>query len=438
MDQIIRPAARLAGEASVPGDKSISHRSVMFGALAEGTTHVRGFLPGADCLSTVAFFRQLCVEIEQVTPEELLVHGVGLNGLKEPADVLDVGNSGTTMRLMLGILAGQPFHAALTGDASIRRRPMGRVAVPLRQMGAQIDGREEGKFAPLSVRGQKLQAMRYDSPVASAQVKSAVLLAGLFAEGKTGVREPEPSRDHTERMLQAFGVPVTEEDGYVTVAGGSRLKAAEIDVPGDISSAAFLIVAAAILPGSDVVIRGVGINPTRTGLLDVLSAMGADIEPFNVRTSGGEPIADLRVRGSQLRGTHVGGALIPRLIDEVPVLAVAATQAEGVTEIRDAEELKVKESNRIATTARELRKFGAIVEEPDYHARLLAFVRAWRIDRTTPPMLRDNVAASPAFAILEKTFGSMDGAMNYFCTLPTSVAGAAHHLRTVHAFMPRD
>ncbi|MGZ6505312.1 MAG: 3-phosphoshikimate 1-carboxyvinyltransferase, partial [Tumebacillaceae bacterium] len=275
----------------------------------------------------------------------------------------DVGNSGTTARLMLGILAGQPFHATITGDSSIRRRPMARVSVPLRQMGAKIDGREEGRLAPLAVRGQRLQAMHYDMPVASAQVKSAVLLAGLFADGNTSVRESEVTRDHTERMLRAFGVDVQTEDNVVTVPGGSVLRATDIDVPGDISSAAFLLVAATILPGSDVTIRNVGVNPTRTGILDVLREMGADIEELNVRESGGEPIADLRVRGGQLRGTVVSGAIIPRLIDEVPVLAVAATQAEGVTEIRDAAELKVKESNRIATTANELRKFGAVVEE---------------------------------------------------------------------------
>jgi 3-phosphoshikimate 1-carboxyvinyltransferase len=371
MEMVIKPAKRLRGEVSVPGDKSISHRSVMFGALADGKTHVRGFLPGADCLSTVDCFRKLGVTVEQLSPTELIVHGVGLDGLKEPQDVLDVGNSGTTMRLLLGILAGQPFHAVMTGDASIRRRPMGRVTVPLREMGARIDGREEGRLAPLSVRGGRLQALRYESPVASAQVKSAILLAGLFAEGETGVKEPELSRDHTERMLRAFGVEMRDVDGYVTVRGGSRLKACEIEVPGDISSAAFLLVAAAICPGSDVTIRGVGVNPTRTGILDVLTAMGASIERLNERESGGEPIADLRVQGGELRGTQVGGALIPRLIDEIPVLAVAATQAEGVTEIRDAEELKVKESNRIATTARELRKLGAEVEELEDGLRIV-------------------------------------------------------------------
>jgi 3-phosphoshikimate 1-carboxyvinyltransferase len=370
MDQVIQPAKRLAGDVIVPGDKSISHRSVMFGALAVGNTHVRGFLPGADCLSTVDCFRKLGVQIDQLSDTELIVHGVGLGGLQEPSDVLDAGNSGTTTRLMLGILAGQPFHVTVTGDASIRKRPMGRVALPLRQMGAQIDGRENGKFAPLSVRGGQLKAIRYDSPVASAQVKSAVLLAGLFAEGESGVKEPELSRDHTERMLQAFGVQVGERDGYITVQGGSRLTGTVIDVPGDISSAAFLMVAAAITPESDVTIRGVGINPTRTGILEVLREMGADIELLNERVSGGEPIADMRVRGSQLRSVHVGGAMIPRLIDEIPVLAVAASQAEGVTEIRDAEELKVKESNRIATTARELRKFGVIVEELDDGLRI--------------------------------------------------------------------
>lgn len=363
MEMRIEPATSLRGVTAVPGDKSISHRSVMFGALADGVTHVTGFLPGADCLSTVACFRQLGVTVEQLSATELKVHGVGLRGLQEPSDVLDVGNSGTTMRLMLGILAGQPFHATVTGDVSIRRRPMGRVSVPLRQMGAHIDGREEGRLAPLSVRGGGLRALRYDSPVASAQIKSAVLLAGLFADGETGVREPEPSRDHTERMLQAFGVAVEKKDGYLRVKSGSKLTATDIEVPGDISSAAFLMVAAAIRPGSDLTIRGVGVNPTRTGILDVLREMGANIELQNERESGGEPIADIRVQGGTLRAVTVGGATIPRLIDEIPVLAVAATQAVGVTEIRDAKELKVKESDRIATTAAELRKFGAEVEE---------------------------------------------------------------------------
>ncbi|MCX7569393.1 3-phosphoshikimate 1-carboxyvinyltransferase [Tumebacillus sp. DT12] len=361
---MIQPARHLTGETTVPGDKSISHRAVMFGALAEGQTRITGFLPGADCLSTVQCMRQLGVTIDQLSPTELIVHGVGLHGLKEPEDVLDAGNSGTTTRLLLGILAGQPFHITLTGDASIRRRPMGRVTEPLREMGAVIDGRENGRLAPLSIRGSRLSALRYDSPVASAQVKSAVLLAGLSAEGGSAVREPKPSRDHTERMLLAFGVDVrTTDDGYITVPPGSTLRATDVDVPGDISSAAFLLAAAAILPGSDLIIRNVGINPTRTGILDALREMGAEIDLQNERTSGGEPVADLRVRGRELRGITIGGSLIPRLIDEIPVLAVVATQAAGVTEIRDAEELKVKESNRIATTAAELRKFGAVVEE---------------------------------------------------------------------------
>ena len=367
MNHIIHPARPLTGETTVPGDKSISHRAVMFGAIAEGQTRVRGFLPGADCLSTVQCMRQLGVSIDQLSPTELLVHGVGLHGLTEPDDVLDAGNSGTTTRLLLGILAGQPFHITLTGDASIRRRPMGRVTAPLREMGARIDGRQDGRLAPLSVRGGRLSPLRFDSPVASAQVKSAILLAGLYASEGSAVREPKPSRDHTERMLQAFGVDVqTDADGYITVPPGQTLHAADVDVPGDISSAAFLLAAAAIQPGSDLTIRNVGINPTRTGILDALQEMGAQIELLNERSSGGEPVADLRVRGRELSGITIGGALIPRLIDEIPVLAVVATQATGVTEIRDAEELKVKESNRIATTATELRKFGALVEElPD-------------------------------------------------------------------------
>lgn len=366
MDIEIQHAEKLIGSTTVPGDKSISHRAVMLGSLAEGVTEVTGFLPGADCLSTVRVFRQLGVPIEELAPTHLRIHGVGMEGLKEPEDVLDVGNSGTTMRLLLGILAGQPFHATLTGDASIRRRPMGRVTQPLRQMGAQIDGRKEGMFAPLAIRGGQLRGIHYTTPVASAQVKSCILLAGLYADGVTGVRESSLSRDYTERMLRAFSVPVFQEGDYICVRGGSRLKATAVQVPGDLSSAAFPLVAALLIPDSQITLQDVGINLTRTGLLDALVAMGADIRYEKEREYAGERVADIVVKGGRtLRAEEFGGSLIPRMIDEIPLLAVAATQAEGTTVIRDAAELRLKESDRLATITAELRKMGAKVKETE-------------------------------------------------------------------------
>lgn len=350
----------------VPGDKSISHRAVMFGAIAEGPTRIENFLPGDDCHHTIECFRRLGVEIEREGPTTLTVFGKGWQGLREPDQCLDVGNSGTTIRLMLGILAGSPFFSAIYGDASIARRPMDRVVIPLRRMGARIDGRADGRFTPLAVRGGDLKGIDYDSPVASAQVKSCILLAGLRAEGWTRVREPHPSRDHTERMLASFGAEISVEEGTVTVKGGQNLSSCPVRVPGDISSAAFLLAAALVIPGSRVTVRDVGLNPTRTGILDVFRAMGAEVNVTLTDQWCGEPVGDVTVSGGSLRGVEVGGKLIPRLIDEIPVLAVVATQAEGRTVIRDAAELKVKESNRIATVASELRKLGANVEEtPD-------------------------------------------------------------------------
>ncbi|AMA73562.1 MULTISPECIES: 3-phosphoshikimate 1-carboxyvinyltransferase [Aneurinibacillus] len=350
------------GEVTVPGDKSISHRAVMFSALAEGTTTIEGFLPGADCLSTISCFRKMGIDIEQ-EGEHVRITGKGWYGLTEPAEVLDVGNSGTTIRLMLGILATQPFHSVLVGDESIARRPMGRVTIPLRQMGADIAGRQNGGFTPLSIRGGNLKGIEYRSPVSSAQVKSAVLLAGLQAEGETVLYEPGLSRDHTERMLRSFGIEVQSFEGGVRVRGGQRLVSpGRIQVPGDISSAAFLLVAAAILPGSHLMIRNVGMNPTRTGIIDVLKEMGADLILYNVRETNGEPVADIEIKHAPLRGIEIGGAIIPRLIDEIPVISVLATQAEGVTVIRDAAELKVKETNRIDTVVAELGKLGADIE----------------------------------------------------------------------------
>jgi 3-phosphoshikimate 1-carboxyvinyltransferase len=349
----------------VPGDKSISHRGVMFGAIAQGTTRVKGFLPGADCLSTIACFRRLGVEIEREAPTTVLIKGKGWEGLREPAQWLDVGNSGTTIRLMLGILAGRPFFSAVAGDDSIARRPMGRVVQPLREMGAFIDGREGGSFTPLAVRGGHLKGIEHVSRVASAQVKSCLLLAGLQAEGTTVVREPAVSRDHTERMLQAFGVDLEAEPGRVAVKGGQSLTGQYVRVPGDVSSAAFIWSAALMVPGSRVTVRDVGLNPTRTGILDVFRMMGAEVVVEPKGEWCGEPVGDVTVSADGLRAVEVGGDLIPRLIDEIPVLAVVATQAEGTTIIKDAAELKVKETNRIATTTTELRKLGAQVEETD-------------------------------------------------------------------------
>lgn len=367
MDVLVKPARALRGVVRVPGDKSVSHRAVMLGALAEGDTRVENFLTGEDCLATVRCFRELGVEISGPDAQNsLVIRGRGPQGLKEPSDVLDAGNSGTTMRLLAGILAGLPFFSVLTGDSSLRRRPMGRVAAPLREMGAQIWGRQNGEFAPLAIRGGNLRGISYRLPVASAQVKSAILLAGLLAGGGTAVTEATASRDHTERLLRYFGARLEITGRTVSIKGGQRLAGRPLTVPGDISSAAFFLVAAACTPESEITVTGVGVNPTRTGILDVLWDMGADLHVFNEREEGGEPVADLRVRSAPLSGTVIAGDLVPRLIDEIPVLAVAAAAARGRTEIRDAAELRVKESDRLAVLAGELRKFGADVEElPD-------------------------------------------------------------------------
>jgi 3-phosphoshikimate 1-carboxyvinyltransferase len=355
----------LKGVISVPGDKSISHRAVILGSIAGGTTTVRGFLPAEDCLRTAAVFRMMGVAIEQ-RGDALRIEGRGLRGLAEPSDVLDLGNSGTGMRLLTGLMAGQSFFSVVTGDETLRRRPMRRVVDPLRQMGAVIAGRNGGEFAPLAVTGRPLKGIRYDLPVASAQVKSALLLAGLTAEGPTRLTEPSASRDHTERMLLAFGADLRVEGTTVTVHPAESLKSRDLEIPGDPSSAAFFVVAALIVPGSELTIRSVGVNPTRTGFIDVLHQMGADLRLENRREIGGEPAADLVVRSGPLKGVAVDPALVPRAIDEFPVLAVAAAFAEGETLIRGAEELRVKESDRIAVMAAELRKLGARVEElPD-------------------------------------------------------------------------
>jgi 3-phosphoshikimate 1-carboxyvinyltransferase len=355
----------LVGTIEVPGDKSISHRAVMFGALANGKTEVSNFLMGADCLSTVSCFQKMGVSIE-VGEGLVTIEGKGYDGLVEPSEILDVGNSGTTTRLILGILAGTPFHSCIIGDESIARRPMSRVTKPLKMMGAAIEGRENGQYTPIAIRGGNLQGINYQSPVASAQVKSAILLAGLQTnQEETTVTEPHKSRDHTERMLRAFGVEV-EEDAYsATIRGGQSLQATNIFVPGDISSAAFFLVAGAIVPNSEIVLKNVGINPTRTGILDVLKMMGASIEITPHNNQAFEPMADIVIKTSTLKGITIGGDFIPKLIDEIPVIALLATQAEGDTIIKDASELKVKETNRIDTVVGELSKIGATITATD-------------------------------------------------------------------------
>ena len=358
----------LRGTVGVPGDKSISHRALLFGAIAEGETRIQGLLPAEDPLSTAACLRAMGVEVSPIQAGgEVTVQGVGLDGFQEPAEVLDCGNSGTTMRLMLGLLAGRTDrHFVLSGDASLRGRPMRRVGAPLAQMGAVIHGRKQGNFAPLAVLGQPLRGTTIRTPVASAQVKSAILLAGLTASGPTTVIEPAQSRDHSERMLRAFGAQLdvggpglTE----VTLTPGSSLRGQTVVVPGDISSAAFWLVAAAITPGAELTVRNVGLNPSRTGILAVLEQMGAQITVLNPREVAGEPVGDLQVSHGPLQAFEIGGELIPRLVDEIPVLAVAACCAEGVSRIRDASELRVKETDRLAVMARQLGAMGARIEE---------------------------------------------------------------------------
>ena len=368
-DLVIKPSRGMRGEIALPGDKSLSHRAVMLSGIADGDTVINGFLTGEDTQNTAKAVQALGIAIEGLGTDRLIVHGRGLDGLSEPIGVLDLGNSGTGMRLIAGLLAGQDFFSILTGDQYLVKRPMGRIVEPLRKMGAIIDGRSNGKLAPLAIRGggNSITSIEYASPVASAQVKSALLLAGLYANGTTTVREPSKSRDHTERMFRFFGVDVKVEGTAVTLRGRQRLRApGPLDIPADISSAAFFLVAASIVPGSDLVVRNVGVNPTRTGIIDVLTEMGANITLTNEREQAGEPVADIRVRSAQLHAVRVQGSVVPRAIDEIPILCVAASYAEGKTVIQDAAELRVKESDRIATMAAELRKLGvAITELPD-------------------------------------------------------------------------
>ncbi|HWQ78372.1 MAG TPA: 3-phosphoshikimate 1-carboxyvinyltransferase [Anaerovoracaceae bacterium] len=355
----ITPSKGLRGDISTAPDKSISHRTVIMGSIAKGKTVVRNFLMGEDCLSTVDCFRKLGVPIE-ITGSQVIVSGGGMHGLKAPRELLYTGNSGTTTRLLCGLLAPQKFSCVLDGDASIRKRPMSRVIIPLRAMGAKISG-TDGDFTPITIEGAKLKGIEYELPVASAQLKSALILAGLYAEGKTTVIEPEPSRNHTELMINGFGGNISVEKNRITVSPAEELYGHEIMVPGDISSAAFFLVAALIVPGSEILIRNVGLNETRTGIIDVLKSMGASIQ-IERSGDGIEPAGDITVKYSPLHGTEIGGDLIPRLIDELPVIAVAAAFAEGRTVIRNAQELKVKESNRIDAMERELKRAGVDVQ----------------------------------------------------------------------------
>ncbi|MBC1887287.1 3-phosphoshikimate 1-carboxyvinyltransferase [Listeria booriae] len=361
--QLVTNKQGLNGTIRVPGDKSISHRSIMFGALANGTTTVSNFLKGEDCLSTIGVFRALGVRIEEF-PDKIVVHGTGWDGLKRPDETLDVGNSGTTIRLMLGILAGRPFDATLEGDASIAKRPMGRVMLPLREMGAIFEAKD-ANFAPVKVTGTKLQPMTYTLPVASAQVKSAIIFAALQADGETTIIEKEKTRDHTEQMIRQFGGAITTDGLTIRVNGGQEFQGQNVVVPGDISSAAFFIVAGLIIPNSKIRLENVGLNPTRTGIIDVVKEMGGKIMVEQTSKAGDEPAGTVIVETSDLKGIEIGGDIIPRLIDELPVIALLASQATGQTVIKDAEELKVKETNRIDAVVTELSKMGVALVGTD-------------------------------------------------------------------------
>lgn len=385
-DWIVGAGTPLTGRIRVPGDKSVSHRAIMLASLAEGVSRIDGFLEGEDTRATAAVFQRLGVTIEAPSPQSRIVHGVGLHGLRASADALDCGNAGTGMRLLAGVLAGQAFDSTLVGDDSLSKRPMRRVIDPLSRMGAAIDS-EDGGLPPLRIRGGRtLQGIDYTLPVASAQVKSALLLAGLYAAGDTVVREPHPTRDYTERMLSAFGWPIEFEPGVARVRGGAgnahALRATDVHVPADFSSAAFFLVAASVIPGSDLVLEAVGMNPRRTGLLQALRAMGADIVETDARSAGGEAVADLHVRAAPLRGIAVPEAIVPDMIDEFPALFVAAACAEGETRITGAAELRVKESDRLATMSAALRALGIRVDESDDGA--IIHGGAFAIDPASP------------------------------------------------------
>ena len=365
MDIRIHPGKTIKGSINVPGDKSISHRSVMLGAIAKDITEIEGFLMGEDCLSTISCFKKMGIDI-RITPEKVIVKGNGMKGLKAPESILDVGNSGTTIRLIMGILSAQNFTSVITGDSSIQKRPMDRVAIPLKEMGAKITGKDNTTLAPLTIEGAPLKGIEYTLPVASAQVKSSIILAGIYAQGKTIITEPSLTRDHTEIMLSSFGASISREGSKIIINPAEELTGQKISVPGDISSAAYFIAAASILEGSDVLIKNVGVNPTRTGIIKALKEMGADISLLNERNLSGEAVADIQVKYAPLKGIALSGDIIPLMIDEIPVFAVAALFAEGKTIIKDAQELKVKESNRIAAMVTELKKMSANIEEtPD-------------------------------------------------------------------------
>lgn len=365
MNQTIMPMnCPLKGEITVPGDKSISHRAVMFGAISEGTTEITGFLNGDDCISTINCFKKLGIEIKEES-DKIIVFGKGLYGLQAPKEVLDAGNSGTTTRLLSGILSGQAFFSEITGDSSIQNRPMNRIIVPLTEMGASIKGKKREGYAPLLIKGQDLHGITYEMPVASAQVKSAIILASLYADSPTKIIEPAASRNHTEIMLNYFGADIKSKDNIIVSNPIKQLYARAIEVPGDISSAAFFIVAALIVPDSHLIIRNVGINSTRKGIVDALIEMGGNISVINTRFNNGEPIADIEVKYSELHAIELAGDIIPKMIDEIPIFSVAALFADGETIIKNAEELKVKESNRIAVMTNELNKMGADITETD-------------------------------------------------------------------------
>ncbi len=358
MKFIVNNGGKLSGDIRVPGDKSVSHRSIMFGSIANGTSHISGFLQGEDSLNTLRAFQSMGVHIEGPDNGRVVIHGVGMRGLKKPAQALDLGNSGTSMRLLAGLLSGQAFDVELAGDVSLSKRPMERVTKPLASMGAQVSTAEGGR-PPLKISGgSDLHGIEYDLPMASAQVKSCVLLAGLYAAGRTCVTEPAPTRDHTERMLNAFGCRVEKSAATACIQGPATLQACDIDVPADISSAAFFMVGASIAPGSEIMLQHVGINPTRTGVIDILQLMGADIELINQSEVGGEPVADIKVRSAQLKGIHIPEELVPLAIDEFPVIFVAAACAQGETVVTGAEELRVKESDRIQVMADGLQALG--------------------------------------------------------------------------------
>ena len=359
----IKKTAQLQGDITLPGDKSISHRAIIFSCLSSGRCRISNICSGEDASRTLEIFRQMGIAAEQTGPYDYVIYGMGLQGLSEPATVLYTGNSGTTTRLMAGLLSAQRFFTVLSGDVSLNSRPMKRVVDPLRRMGATIYGRSNGNFAPLAITGSRLEGIDYSLPVASAQIKSCLMLAGLYAHGMTNIIEPALSRDHTERMLEHLGVPVARQASSVSINAAIEIRPENYEIPGDISSAAFYIVAALIVPGSEIRLRGIGVNPTRTGCIDILKNMGARIELENLRYMCGEPVADIIVRSSRLKATAIGGDLIPRAIDEIPVLCIAAACAEGTTVISDAAELRVKESDRIATMCSELKKRGVSADE---------------------------------------------------------------------------